>query len=88
MSEKYDEIKAYLKAEALKPASRLRMPTIAELMRRFRASEVLRPSAFLPFSPSGDCRAAGKTTVRMKDAPQLTENRIFVSYCHMSLFFI
>ena len=39
MSEKYDEIKAYLKEEALKPASRLRMPTIAELMRRFRASQ-------------------------------------------------
>lgn len=32
MSRKYDEIKAFLKAEALKPESRLRMPTIAELV--------------------------------------------------------
>lgn len=39
MSRKYDEIKAFLKAEALKPESRLRMPTIAELMRRFHASQ-------------------------------------------------
>lgn len=39
MSQKYDEIKAFLKEEALKPASRLRMPTIAELMRRFHASQ-------------------------------------------------
>lgn len=39
MSQKYDEIKAFLKAEALKPESRVRMPTIAELMQRFRASQ-------------------------------------------------
>ena len=39
MSQKYDEIKAFLKEEALKPSGRLRMPTIAELMRRFHASQ-------------------------------------------------
>ena len=39
MSRKYYEIKAFLKAEALKTESRLRMPTIAELMRRFHASQ-------------------------------------------------
>lgn len=39
MSSKYDEIKQYLKAEALKPASRKRMPTTRELMKRFGASQ-------------------------------------------------
>ncbi len=39
MSKKYEEVKAFLKAEALKSESRLRMPTVAELMKRFRASQ-------------------------------------------------
>ncbi len=39
MSQKYEEIKAFLKEEALKPESRTRMPTIMELMQRFRASQ-------------------------------------------------
>lgn len=39
MSQKYEEIKSFLKEEALKPESRTRMPTIAELMQRFRASQ-------------------------------------------------
>ena len=36
---KYDRIKAYLMEEALKPESRLKMPTVQELMRKFGASQ-------------------------------------------------
>lgn len=39
MSKKYDEIKEFLKSEALKAESRQRMPTVAEMMKRFRASQ-------------------------------------------------
>lgn len=39
MISKYDEIKQYLKEEALKPASRKKMPTTRELMKRFGASQ-------------------------------------------------
>ncbi len=36
---KYDRIKLFLKEEALKPESRLKMPTVQELMRKFGASQ-------------------------------------------------
>ena len=36
---KYDRIKAFLMEEALKPESRLKMPTVQELMRKFGASQ-------------------------------------------------
>ena len=36
---KYEQIKAFLLEEALKPESRLKMPTVQELMRKFGASQ-------------------------------------------------
>ena len=36
---KYEKIKAFLLEEALKPESRLKMPTVQELMRKFGASQ-------------------------------------------------
>ena len=35
---KYDRIRSFLLEEALKPESRLKMPTVQELMRKFGAS--------------------------------------------------
>lgn len=37
---KYEQIKSYLQAEAVKPESATRMPTVRELMRRFNVSLV------------------------------------------------
>lgn len=39
MENKYDKIKSFLMEEALKPESRLKMPTVQELMRKFGASQ-------------------------------------------------
>ena len=36
---KYDRIRSFLLEEALKPESRLKMPTVQELMRKFGASQ-------------------------------------------------
>lgn len=57
MSQKYDEIKAFLKAEALKPTLGSE-PTIAELMQRFRASPVSGAAARYTISSARVCSTA------------------------------
>lgn len=90
MSRKYEAIKAYLKEEVLKPESKTRMPTILELMRRFRASQSPVSRAVHDLEQEGVlyCRRGvgivsrsdrSSVTIRPKDGTKVLGNIAFFS---------